>query len=46
MMIAADSRNSSTVSRSLITKYAFPYSGTSVLMVGIPVSVGIIASIP
>ena len=46
MRIAVDSRKSSTVSGSLITKFAFRCSGTSVRMVGILISVWIIASIP
>ena len=46
MWIAADSRNSSTVSRSLIINSVLPCSGVFVRMVGIPISVGIIASIP
>ena len=46
MRIAADSRNSSTVFRSLITKSTFPCLGTSVQMVGIPIYVGITTSIP
>ena len=45
MRIAADFRNSSTVSRSLIINSAFPCLGMFVRMVGIPISVGIIASI-
>ena len=46
MWIVADSCNSSTVSRSLIINSAFPCSGMFVRMVGIPISVRIIASIP
>ena len=46
MWMAADSRNSSTVSSSLIINYVFPCSGVFVRMVGIPISVGMIASIP
>ena len=46
MRMAADSRNSSTVSRSLIINYVFPCSGVFVRMVGIPIFVGMIASIP
>ena len=43
MRMAADSRNSSTVSSSLIINYVLPCSGVFVRMVG---SVGMIASIP
>ena len=46
MRMAADSRNSSTVSSSLIINSVLPCSGMFVQMVGIPISVGIIASIP
>ena len=46
MQMAADSRNSSTVSSSLIINYVFPYSRVFVRMVGIPICVGVIASIP
>ena len=46
MQMAADSRNSSTVSSSLIINYVFPYSGVFVRMVGIPICVGVIASFP
>ena len=42
----ADSRNSSTVSSSLIINYVLLCSGVFVRMVGIPISVGMIASIP
>ena len=44
--MAADSRNSSTVSSSLIINSVLPCSGVFVRMVGIPISVGMIASIP
>ena len=44
--MAADSRNSSTVSSTLIINFVFPCSGVFVRMVGIPISVGMIASIP
>ena len=46
MRIAADSRNSSIMSRSSTINSAFLCSGMLALMVGIPISVGIIASIP
>ena len=46
MQMAADSRNSSTMSSSLIINYVFPYSVVFVRMVGIPICVGVIASIP
>ena len=46
MRMAADSRNSSTVSSSLIINFVFPGSGVFVRMVGIPISVGMIAFIP
>ena len=46
MRMATDSRNSSTVSSSLIINYVLPYSGVFVRMVGIPISMGMIASIP
>ena len=46
MWMAADSRNSLTVSSSLIVNFVLPYSGVFVRMVGIPISVGMIASIP
>ena len=46
MRMVADSCNSSTVSSSLIINYAFPCSGVFVRMVGIPISVGMMASIP
>ena len=44
--MAADSHNSSTVSSSLIINFVLPSSGVFVRMVGIPISVGMIASIP
>ena len=44
--MAADSRNSSTVSSSLIMNYVLPCSGVFIRMVGIPISGGMIASIP
>ena len=46
MRMATDSRNSSTVSSSLIINSVLPYSGVFVRMVGIPISLGMIASIP
>ena len=46
MRIAAESRNSSTMSSSLIINYVFPCSGVFVQIVGIPISVGMMASIP
>ena len=46
MRMAADSHNSSTVSSFLIINYVFPCSGVFVRMVGIPISVGMMASIP
>ena len=46
MRMAANSRNSSTVSSSLIINYVFPCSGVFVGMVRIPISVGMMASIP
>ena len=46
MRMAADSRNSSTVSSSLIINYVLPCSRVFVRMVGILISVGMIASIP
>ena len=46
MRMAADSRNSSTVSSSLIINFVFSLSGVFVRMVGIPIFVGMIASIP
>ena len=46
MRMAADSRNSSTVSSSLIISSVFPCSGAFVRMVGIPISMGMMASIP
>ena len=44
--MAVDSRNSSTMLSSLIINYVLPCSGVFVRMVGIPISVGMIASIP
>ena len=46
MRMAADSRNSSTVSSSLIVNSIFPCLEVFVRMVGIPISVGMMASIP
>ena len=46
MPMAADSRNSSTVSSSLVVNSVFPCSEVFVRMVGIPISVGMMASIP
>ena len=46
MQMAADSRNSSTVSSSLIINSVFPCSGVFFRMVGIPIFVGMMASIP
>ena len=46
MRMAADSRNSSTVSSSLIINSVFPCSGVFVRMVDIPISMGMMASIP
>ena len=46
MRMVADSRNSSTVSSSLVVSSVFPYSEVFVRMVGIPISVGMMASIP
>ena len=46
MCIAVASRSLSIVSRSLITALTFASSGIYVRMVGIPISVGMIASIP
>ena len=46
MRMATDSHNSSIVSSSLIINFVFPYSGVFVRKVGIPISVGMIASIP
>ena len=46
MQMATDSRNSSTVSSSLIINSLLPCSGVFVWMVGIPIFVGMIASIP
>ena len=44
--MAAESRNSSNVSISLIINSVLPCSGVFVRMVGLPISVGMIASIP
>ena len=46
MRMAAGSRNSSTMSSSLVINSVFPCSGVFVRMVGIPISVGMMASIP
>ena len=46
MLTAAASRSSSVVSRSLAMALAFAFSGIFVHMVGILISVGMIASIP
>ena len=46
MRMAADSRNSSTVSSSLIINFILPCSRVFVWMVGIQISMGMIASIP
>ena len=46
MQMAADSHNSSTVSSSLVINYVFPCTRVFVKMVGIPISVGMMASIP
>ena len=46
MRMAADSCNSSTMSSSLIINFVLPYSGVFVRMVGIPISMGMITSIP
>ena len=46
MRKAATSQNSSVVSRSLAMASAFAFSRISARMVGIPISVGITASIP
>ena len=46
MRMAADSRNSSIVSSFLIINSVLPCSGVFVRMVGIPISMGMIASIP
>ena len=46
MRMAADCRNSLIVSSSLIINSVLPCSGVFVRMVGIPISVGMIASIP
>ena len=44
--IVASSLSSSAMSRSLIIVLVFDYSGISVRSVGMPISVGTIASIP
>ena len=46
MWMAVDSCNSSTVSSSLVVNSLFPYSEVFVRMVGIPIPVGMMASIP
>ena len=46
MRMAADSCNLSTASSSLIINSVFPSSRVFVRMVGIPISVGMMASIP
>ena len=46
MRMAIDSHNSSTMSRSLIINSVRPCSGVFVRMIGIPISMGMIASIP
>ena len=46
MQMPDDSRNSSTVSSFLIINSVFPYSGVFFRMVGIPISMGMMASIP
>ena len=46
MWMAADSRNSSTVSSSLIINSVFPCSRVFDRMVGILISVGMMTSIP
>ena len=46
MRMAADCHNSLIVSSSLIINSVLPCSGVFVRMVGIPISVGMIASIP
>ena len=46
MRMAADSRNSSTVSSSLIINFVFPCSGVFARMVGLPIFVGMMTSIP
>ena len=46
MRIAAASRSSSSLSRSLVMASAFTSSGTSIRMVGISISMGMIAFIP
>ena len=46
MRMAADSHNSSTVSSSLVVNSVFPCSEVFFWMVGIPIFVGMMASIP
>ena len=46
MRMAADSRNSLIVSSSLVVNSIFPYSEVFFRMVGIPIFVGMMASIP
>ena len=46
MRMTAESRNSSTVSSSLVINYVFPYTGVFFRMVGIPISMGMMTSIP
>ena len=46
MRMAADSRNSSIVSSSLVINFVFPYSRVFTWMVGTPIFVGMMASIP
>ena len=46
MWMAAESRNLSTVSSSLVVNFVYPCSEVFVRMVGIPISVGMMASIP
>ena len=45
MLIAAVSRNSSTMSSSLVVNSVFPYLEVFVRMVGIPISMGMMDSI-
>ena len=45
MLMAADSRNSSTVSSSLVLNSVFPCLEVFVRIVSIPISVGMMASI-
>ena len=46
MRMATNSHNSSTVSSFLIINFVLPCLGVFIWMVGIPISVGMIASIP